>query len=114
MRQFPRTRSSSYRVWRVFCARDGRAIETALRQGRVPLCPCCGELLEARRESRLGHRLPLDARAFDFDCRPCRRFWSMVQHTERSLRLVRMRRFIAALRAVEPPPPGAPEPVALA
>lgn len=114
MRHSPRTRSSSHRAWRVFGARDGRAIESALRQGGVPLCPCCGELLEARRESRLSGRLPLGARAIDFDCRPCRRFWSLVRHSERSLRLVRKRRFIAALRAVEPPPPGAPEPAALA
>ena len=80
----------------------------------MPLCPGCGEVLEARRESRLSRRLPLDATAFDFDCRPCRRFWSMVQHTERSLRLLRMRRFVAALRAVDPPRAGAPDPVALA
>ena len=89
------------RTWRVFGARDGRRIDSMLRAGEPPLCPCCAGVLEAHRQSRLRGKLPLDAIAIDLDCRGCRRFWSVVQHTERSLQLVRMRRFVAALRAVE-------------
>ena len=89
------------RTWRVFSARDGRRIDYRVRMGETPLCPCCGAVLEARQQSRLNRKLPLDAVAVDLDCRGCRRFWSMVQHTERSLQLMRMRRFVAALRAVE-------------
>jgi hypothetical protein len=92
------------RTWRVFSARDGRRIDYRVRMGETPLCPCCGAVLEARQESRLSRKLPLDAVAVDLDCRGCRRFWSIVQHTERSLQLVRMRRFVAALRAVETEP----------
>ena len=92
------------RTWRVFSARDGRRIEYHARMGETPLCPCCGAVLEARQESRLNRKLPLDAVAVDLDCRGCRRFWSIVRHTERSIQLVRMRRFIAALRAVEVDP----------
>jgi hypothetical protein len=44
--------------------------------------------------------LPLDARGYDLDCRECRRFFCVVRHTARSLRLVRMRRLVAAVRAV--------------
>jgi hypothetical protein len=89
------------RAWRAFSARDGRRIDGFVRAGRTPLCPWCGDVLEAHRESRLRGKLPLDAIAIDLDCRACRRFWSIVQHTERSLHLIRMRRFVAALRAVE-------------
>jgi hypothetical protein len=89
------------RTWRVFSVRDGRRIDASVRAGQPPLCPCCGGVLEAHRTSRLRGKLPLDAVALDLDCRGCRRFWSIVQHTERSLHLVRMRRFVAALRAVE-------------
>jgi hypothetical protein len=89
------------RTWRVFSARDGRRIDSFVRAGEPPLCPCCGSVLEAHRESRLKGKLPLDAMSVDLDCRDCRRFWTIVQHTERSLQLLRMRRFVAALRAVE-------------
>lgn len=94
------------RTWRVFSARDGRRIDSFIRAGEPPLCPCCGGVLEAHRKSRLRGKLPLDAKAVDLDCRACRRFWSIVQHTERSLHLIRMRRFVAALRAVELSPVG--------
>ena len=89
------------RAWRVFGAREGRRIEMDVCLSRAPTCPCCGGVLEAQGGSRLRRRLPLDARAYDLDCRGCRRFWSVVRHTERSIHLVRMRRFVAALRAVE-------------
>jgi hypothetical protein len=92
------------RTWRVFSTRDGRRIDYRVRMGQTPLCPCCGAILEARQQSRLHRKLPLDAVAVDLDCRGCRRFWSIVQHTERSLQLMRMRRFVAALRAVEVEP----------
>jgi hypothetical protein len=107
MSQATRSRPSSPRAWRVFAARDGRCIELQLQQGESPCCPRCGGVLEARPSSRLRRDLPLGASAHDLDCRGCRRFWSMVRHTERSLRIVRMRRFVAALRAVElEPRPG--------
>lgn len=103
MKRSAASRPSSPRAWRVFAARDGRQVEVQIRQGAAPCCPCCGDLLEARGASRLQSRLPLDARAFDLECRDCRRFWSVVHHTERSIRLVRMRRFVAAVRAVDRP-----------
>lgn len=51
----------------------------------------------------MARRLPLDATGYDLDCRDCRRFWCIVRHTARSLRLIRMRRLVAAIRAVEHP-----------
>lgn len=97
------SRTSAPRAWRVYRLRDGRRIETQARLGMTPACPCCGGELETRGESRLDRRVPLDARALDMDCAHCRRFWSIVQHTERSIRLVRMRRLAAAVRAVGSP-----------
>lgn len=78
-------------------------IERQIRRGQTPHCPCCGEVLEARPETRLCRDLPLDATGYDLDCRGCRRFWCIVRHTQRSLRLLRMRRFAAALRATPGP-----------
>ena len=101
MKQSTQGGQANRRTWRVFSARDGRRIDYRVRMGETPLCPCCGAVLEARHQSRLSRKLPLDAVAVDLDCRGCRRFWSIVQHTERSLQLMRMRRFVAALRAVE-------------
>ena len=101
MKRSAQSRPPHQRAWRVFAVRDGREIDIQLRLGRNPLCPCCDGVLEARQQSRLDRKLPLGARAYDLDCRGCRRFWSIVQHTERSIRLLRMRRFVAALRAVE-------------
>lgn len=101
------SRSPNRRVgfsWRGFSSRDGREIEQQLSVGRVPCCPCCGEVLEARPGTRLTRSLPLDATGYDLDCRDCRRFWCVARHTARSLRLVRMRRLAAAIRAVDPPP----------
>lgn len=100
------SRRSTRLTWRAFCARDGQKIEGHVFDGRVPCCPCCGEVLEARPESRLTRNLPLGATGYDLDCRACRRFWCVVRHTGRSLRLIRMRRFAAAVRAVQPAPSG--------
>jgi hypothetical protein len=86
-------------MWRTFDGRDGNRINQDLYEGRHPCCPCCGECLEARPHTRLARCLPLDASGYDLDCRGCRRFHSVVRHTGRSIRLVRMRRLIAAVRA---------------
>ncbi len=91
-------------TWRGFSWRDGRGIETQLSEGRCPCCPFCGDVLEARPGSRLTRSLPLDVRGYDLDCRECRRFWCVARHTARSLRLVRMRRLVAAVRAAGPGP----------
>ncbi|HET8656846.1 MAG TPA: hypothetical protein VFL93_15085 [Longimicrobiaceae bacterium] len=98
----PPNRRQPRRAWRVYLARDGREIERRRRAGLPPLCPCCGEVLEAEPTSRLGRALPAGATAHDLCCRDCHRFWAVVRHSERSLRLLRMRRLVAAIRAVEP------------
>lgn len=87
-------------VWRAFETRDCREIDGQLRDGRDPCCPGCGDVLEARPGTRMARYLPLDASGYDLECRGCRRFRCMVRHTARSLRLVRMRRLVAAVRAV--------------
>lgn len=87
-------------AWRSFEHRDTRLVDLQLRDGHRPCCPCCGDLLEARPETRMARYLPLDATGYDLECRDCRRFRSVVRHTLRSLRLVRMRRLAAAVRAV--------------
>ncbi|CAN5387816.1 hypothetical protein BH24GEM3_BH24GEM3_20230 [soil metagenome] len=93
-------RSKLRRSWRTFELRNAKRIERQLGDGHTPCCPGCGALLEARPSSRLDRFLPLDASGFDLDCRDCRRFLCIVRHTARSLRLVRMRRLVAAVRAV--------------
>lgn len=90
----------SPRSWKTFSARDGACIDETLRSGLTPVCPCCGETLEAQPESRLSPCVVLDATAYDLSCRDCRRFWCVVRHTQRSIRFLRMRRFAAAVRAV--------------
>jgi hypothetical protein len=93
-------------TWRVFAPGAAAEIRRQQRTGRTPCCPCCGDLLEAQPDSRLCAELPLDARAYDLNCRGCRLFMCVVQHTRRSIRLVRMRRFVAAVRAVRLAPTG--------
>jgi hypothetical protein len=93
-------------TWRVFAPEAGAEIRRQLRAGGRPRCPCCAELLEAQPDSRLCSELPLDARGYDLNCRGCRRFFCVVQHSRRSLRLVRMRRFVAAVRAAARAPSG--------
>lgn len=61
-------------------------------------------MLEARPDTRFRRCLVLDATGYDLDCRGCRRFWCVVQHTPRSLRLIRMRRLVAAVRAADRSP----------
>jgi hypothetical protein len=99
-----RTHASSARArfpaWRSFDRRDGREIQRALRAGGPIACPCCDGFLETRPSTRFRECLVLDARGFDLDCRACRRFWCVVRHTPRSLRLIRMRRLVAAVRVI--------------
>lgn len=87
-------------AWRAFDARDCRAIEKQLRGSEHARCPCCSDVLEARPHTRLSRYLPLDATGYDLECRACRRFRCIVRHTVRSLRLVRMRKLVSAVRAV--------------
>jgi hypothetical protein len=102
------------RAWRGFAVRDGREIERQIRAGAPPCCPCCGYVLEAKPTSRLAGQLVLDARGFDLDCRDCRRFWCLVVHTPRSIRLLRMRRLAAAVRGARSQPEiGVPPEVAV-
>jgi hypothetical protein len=88
--------------WRTYDERQIRRIDAQLRAGGHPCCPGCGAALEARPGTRMARYLPLDASGYDLECRPCRRFRAMVRHTLRSLRLVRMRRFAAAVAASAP------------
>lgn len=87
-------------AWRTFDPRESRTVDHQLRCGAHPCCPCCGEVLEARGKTRMSRYLPLDATGYDLECRGCRRFRCIVRHTARSLRLLRMRRLVAAVRAV--------------
>jgi hypothetical protein len=92
-----RTRAYS---WKSFDRRLGRKIEAEICHQGSPCCPLCGLYLEARPGTRFHRYLVLDATGYDLDCRDCRRFWSVILHTPRSTRLLRMRRFVAAVRAV--------------
>jgi hypothetical protein len=99
-RELSTDRPSTRRAWRAFSPRDGRVIERRLRAAEASSCPLCGEVLEARPSTRLARQLVLDAYGYDLDCRTCRRFWAVIVHSERSLRFLRMRRLVAAVRAV--------------
>ena len=88
--------------WRAFDERQNRRIGAQLRAGGAPCCPGCGAPLGTRPETRIAGALPLDAIGYDLECRPCHRFHTVVLHSERSLRFVRMRRLAAAV-AAEPP-----------
>ena len=88
--------------WRTYDDRQSRRIDAQLRAGGHARCPGCGAALEARPGTRMARYLPLDASGYDLECRLCRRFRAMVRHTLRSLRLVRMRRFAAAVAASQP------------
>jgi hypothetical protein len=112
MNRFDTSRRIAH-TWRVFAPEAEFRIRGQLRSGRPPRCPDCRDLLEAQPDSRLCHELPLDARGYDLNCRGCRRFLCVVRHTRRSLRLVRMRRFAAAVRAVRPVPARQPVPLAV-
>jgi hypothetical protein len=95
------------RSWRGFSTRDGGRIRRAVEAERKADCPRCGAPLEAESPSRASVELVLGATAYDLACRPCRRFWTVVRHTERSLRLLRMRRLAAAVGGVDLPRLGA-------
>lgn len=99
------TRSSARRAarWRSFDTRARRKVDAQIRAGERPCCPHCEQLLEARPTTRVARYLVLDATGYDLECRACRRFRSIVRHTARSLRLVRMRRLVAAVRAAGSP-----------
>ena len=101
----PRTDSSQSSVltWQIFSDRDGRKIERAVRNGDAPPCPSCDGDLRAESKSRLSPSLILDATAYDLTCRSCERFWCLVRETQRSLRLIRMRRLVAAVKRDESP-----------
>ncbi len=71
-----------------------------MRDGTRPRCPDCGQGLLPRVESRKAADVVLDAVAYDLDCDECRRFVCVVLHTARSLRLLRMRRLVAAVCTV--------------
>lgn len=88
--------------WRTFDERQTRRIDAQLRASGAPCCPGCGAALETRPESRRAGALPLDAVGYDLECRPCHRFHTVVLHSERSLRFVRMRRLAAAVAAEAP------------
>ena len=85
-------------AWRSFDRRDQRAIRARLAAGATLRCPRCGGLLEARPASRLHAVLPAGASAYDLDCRTCRQFLPLIEHTPESLRLLRLRRLVAAVR----------------
>jgi hypothetical protein len=99
MKSYPSSGRNRAYAWKSFDRRYGRHIEAELCGDGHPCCPYCGLCLEARPSTRCRGVLVLDATGFDLDCRACRRFWSVVRHTPRSLRLLRMRRFMAAVRA---------------
>ncbi|MFO7259916.1 MAG: hypothetical protein DIU52_002090 [bacterium] len=85
-------------AWRSFDRRDQRAIRARLAAGAPLRCPRCAGLLEARPTSRLLAVLPSGARGYDLDCRSCHQFLPLIEHTPQSLRLLRLRRLVAAVR----------------
>ena len=95
---------SRQRSWRVYSVRDGSKIDRAVGSDETPVCPTCGDVLEAQRGSRLSPCLVLDATAYDLACHSCMKLWCVVRHTERSLQLVRMRRLASAVRSVDQVP----------
>src|SRR5687768_11330500 len=92
---------SGQKSWRMYTARDGRKIERLAQTGQSPTCPCCGGSLEAQPNAFASPCVILDATAYDLVCRSCHRFWCLVKHTPRSMQLMRMRRLVAAVRAVD-------------
>jgi hypothetical protein len=85
------------RSWRAFRGRERRMIEDQLHRGADLRCPCCGTHLDARRGTRLASVLPGRPEGSDLECRCCRQFLPRVQHSERSLRLLRLQRFAASV-----------------
>lgn len=95
------------RRWRAYSSHAAREIDRALYRAGLPACPGCGGTLSPRSASRAG-QLILDAVGYDLECGACYRFRSIVVHTRRSLRMLRMRRLVAAVKSVGngrfPPP----------
>ncbi len=87
----------SARTWRRFGRPDRRRIEEQLAAWGEARCPCCGATLFERPNTRLAAVLPGGARGLDLDCRGCRRFHARVQHTARSLYVLRLQRLAAAV-----------------
>lgn len=90
----PRMRS---RTWRQYTPRDRDAIEGQLARGTGCWCPRCGHRLAVRPTSRLTAVLPGEVGGYDLDCRSCRQFHPRIQHTGRSLYLLRLQRLAAAV-----------------
>ncbi len=88
---------STGRTWRRFGRPDRERIEQQLATLGEARCPCCGGALVERPNTRLAAVLPGGARGLDLDCRGCRRFHARVQHTARSLYLLRLHRLAAAV-----------------
>ena len=88
---------SAARTWRRFARREREIIELQLVARGEARCPCCGAALVERPNTRLSAVLPTGARGFDMDCRGCRRFHPRVQHTARSLYVLRLQRLAAAV-----------------
>jgi hypothetical protein len=85
---------------RAYTRRNAHRIDSEMRDGGRPRCPDCGEALNPRAETRKEEEVVLDAVGFDLDCEDCRRFMCVIIHSSRSLRLLRMRRLVAAICGV--------------
>ncbi len=85
------------RTWRQFARRERETIELQLAHQGEARCPCCGAALVERPNTRLAVLLPTGAQGVDLDCRCCRRFHPRVQHTPRSLYVLRLQRLAAAV-----------------
>ncbi len=88
---------SAVRTWRRFARRDRQSIEAQLASRGLARCPICGDPLVERSGTRLVAVLPTGVRGLDLDCRGCRRFHPRVQHTARSLYVLRLQRLAAAV-----------------
>ena len=85
------------RTWRRFGPLERARIERQLALQGEARCPYCGGALLERTNTRLAAVLPTGAGGLDLDCRGCRRFHALVQHTPRSLYLLRLQRLAAAV-----------------
>jgi hypothetical protein len=88
--------------WRAFSASDCTEIDRHLAEGRAPCCPGCATTLEARAGSRMARWLPEGVRAFDLECRWCRRFRCVARREGAGPRLQGMRRLLAAVQSAQP------------
>lgn len=86
-----------HRAWRAFSPRERESIVAQLEAGETPCCPRCAAALEQRGHTRLTAVLPGNVDGRDLQCRGCRVFFAWVNHTDRSLYLLRVRRLAAAV-----------------